>query len=248
MDHTAILPLTWGIPKEFRDRLGDRPGKQRAMFVDGHLLLILHKVPEVEEKERRGRFFWRKPDGTWTSTDCGSGPDSLAKHLREYSAAIEHWDLEEDRAKRAEDFFAILAATAPLTRAVGHLHQTLEEARKLVPSDRGLINCRDQSYELHRLVDLLAARAKNGLDVLVAKRAEEESRASLRMAVSAHRLNILAALFFPLATLSAIFGVSFSDQKGWEPQLGMLVGGGILVGFVLAMVIARPLRKSQDTA
>ena len=71
----------------------------------------------------------------------------------------------------------------------------LQEARKLVPDDRDLINLRDRAYEIERTADLLYNTAKNAMDFTIAVRAEEESRASRRMAVSAHRLNILAAFF-----------------------------------------------------
>ena len=55
---------------------------------------------------------------------------------------------------------------------------------------------------------LLYNEARNSLDFSIARRGEEQARSSHRMAVSAHRLNLLAAFFFPIATLTALFGVN----------------------------------------
>ena len=60
MTNRSILPAVWQVPQEFRDRLGDRAGRQRAMAADGHLLLVLHRPPGPEDAERSGRFFWRR--------------------------------------------------------------------------------------------------------------------------------------------------------------------------------------------
>ena len=67
------------------------------------------------------------------------------------------------------------------------------------------------------------------------------------MAVSAHRLNLLAAAFFPVATLSAIFSAILGmllvhpAEQGWStPTLfWCLLGTGLACGLVLARAIAR---------
>ncbi len=64
-----------------------------------------------------------------------------------------------------------------------------------------MIDHRDRAYELSRQAELLYDDAKNSMDVAVVRRAEEQARASHQMTSSAHRLNIMAALFFPFATL-----------------------------------------------
>jgi hypothetical protein len=77
------------------------------------------------------------------------------------------------------------------------------------------------------------------------------------MAVSAHRLNLLAAFFFPIATLSAVFGVNLKHGlEDFPPPLlfiGVialsLVFGGILTAFVTqtpeASSTARPSSPSS---
>ena len=45
-----IIPPTWSLPEAIRVRLGQTTyGRQRAMFEEGHLLLVLHKPPGPDE-------------------------------------------------------------------------------------------------------------------------------------------------------------------------------------------------------
>lgn len=242
MTQRSILPAVWDVPQVFRDRLGARPGRQRAMVSDGHVLLVLHRPPKADEEQRTGRFFWRKPDGTWMSSESGGGLASLEAHLQEYADLVEQCDQKEERATTAQDYFGVLQAVTPLQRAARHLHQVLQDARKAVPADRNLIDLRDRAYDIERNAEILYADTKNGLDYALARRAEEQAAAAHKMSVSAHRLNVLAAFFFPIATLSAIFGVNM--QHGWENVPGpgpflALLAAGLACGFVLKSYITR---------
>ena len=76
-----LIPSDWDMPAVFRRRLGDRVGRQRVMIADGHLLLVLHRLPTADEHERRGRLFWRHPDGKWHSPNAIDGAQALAAHL-----------------------------------------------------------------------------------------------------------------------------------------------------------------------
>ena len=74
------------------------------------------------------------------------------------------------------------------------------------------------------------------------RRAEEQAAASDRMAIASHRLNILAALFFPIATLGAIFGTTLTEN--WSLSNSTLPFAvfcitGLVTGMVLAAVITR---------
>ena len=240
----ALLPSVWQVPTQFVARLGDQVGRQRAMFAEGHLLLVLHAPPGPEDDERQGRFFWRKPDGTWSSDNFGGGPAALNRHLEEFASVVEALEVQDDAAKTAEDYFTVLQAIAPLHRAAGNLHQTLQEARELLPDDRDLIRYRDQAYSIQRMAELLYDGVKNGLDFAMARRAEEQAKAAHQMSVASHRLNILAAFFFPVATLMAIFGANI--QHGLEelsPPWPMITVLAVGLGFgaVLALFISRPV-------
>lgn len=248
----SILPAVWDVPDQFRKRLGEKAGRQRTMFADGHLLLVLHQPPRPDETERVGRYFWRKGDGTWSSSDLGGGPGALKKHLTEYAELVERYDRDEEAAVSAEEYFAILNNLAPLHRAARNLHSVLQEARKLCPDDRDIINLRDQAYEIERTAELLYNDAKNALDYAVAKRAEEQAHASHQMAISAHRLNLLVAFFFPLATLSAVFGMNLlhglETLRAPIPLITIvalgLMFGAILAAFVTTNTAARQSPKS----
>ena len=182
-----MLPPTWDVPPVFRERLGENVGRQRAMFADDHLLLALHKPPKPDEVERDGRFFWRHPNGDWKSTEQGSGHSSLEQHLVEYSEIVENLEKRDAAAQNAADYFTVLSELGPIRRAARNLHQVLQHARELVPSDRRIINFRDQAYQTERAAELLYNDAKNALDFEVAQRAEEQARNSTQMAVAAHR-------------------------------------------------------------
>lgn len=234
----SILPATWEVPAEFRSRLGEKAGRQRAMMAEGHLLLVLHAPPKKDEPDRKGRLFWRKPDGTWLSNELGGGSAALAKHLGEFAEIIDKMDRQEDVAFSVDEYYTILDAMGPIQRTARNLHATLQEARKLLSADRDLINFRDKAYDIERTAELLYSDVKNALEFAVAKKSEEQAAAAHQMAVQSHRLNLLVAFFFPLATLVAIVGSEM--RHGLEEYLPYpyLFYAVIAVGLVLGALLA----------
>ena len=249
MESTGTLPLTWKIPKSIRVRVGDTAGRQRVIYEEENLLLVFHKAPETDDIHRVGRFLWRTADGVWSASDGGDGPAVLMKHVGEYAALIAKFDQQEESANSAEEYFLVIEGLLPLIRSTAHMHQVLQEARKLIPDDRGLINARDKAYELERAVDLLYTSAKNGLDFEIAKRAEEEAAAARTMARSAHRLNVLAGFFFPLATISSVMGVDMANLSPAEwSRMGVIVLAGLMIGLILAVFITRQSGEGKKAA
>jgi hypothetical protein len=245
------LPPSWDVPGEIRSRLGERAGRQRAMAAAGHLLLILHAPPKADENERAARFYWRKPEGAWQASETSGGANTVGKHLDEYARRLEQLDRAVDEAARAHDYFAVMSQLAPLVRSCRNLHRTLQDARELVAGDSEIISLRDRAYDLERVSELLYEDAKNGLDFAVARRAEEQAAASRRMELAAHRLNLLAAFFFPLATLSAVFGVNmvhgFEDHNPpWSFLTLCAVGLGLGLLFTLFMSIGAPREEKPQ--
>ncbi len=237
-----LLPLSWQVPDEFRERLGDAVGRQRLMAHEGHLLLVLHKPPRNDETSRRGRFFWRQPSGEWHTTDLGAGPLALFKHLAEFQELLEKLDSLEEKADTSVALSSVIEALTPVKRTVHNLYAVLQEGRKEVPDDRDLLNARDRAYDLDRNVELLLDDSRNGLEFMIARRAEQQAAESHRMAISAHRLNSLVAFFFPIATLAAVMGTNL--RHGLEelyspyPFAGMLVIG-LVAGFGLRGLLRR---------
>jgi hypothetical protein len=237
-----ILPPPWEIPASIRERLGDKVGRQRAMAADGHLLLVLHKPPKAGDNERQGRFFWRKPDGNWLSSDLGPGSAALAKHLGAFSEFVDRFDRQEENASTVDEMFKIIEAMSPLQRAARNLHTALQEARTLIAADRDLINFRDRAYEIERAADLLLGEVQTALEFALAKKTEEQTAAAHQMALASHRLNLLAAFFFPIVTLCSIFGVSLTHriEDIIPPPFAFLgvIGFGLILGFVLCSILA----------
>jgi hypothetical protein len=234
----SALPVSWDVPAEFRERVGEKVGRQRAMIADGHLLLVLHRVPTSDEIERRGRFLWRKPDGQWQSSDLGSGPAVLGKHLAEYSEVIADFDEREHQAESVADYQIVLEGMAPIYRTARNLHAALQDARQRMPEDRDLINARDRAYELERSAELLVGEVRNSIQFSIARKAEEQADAAHQMALYAHRLNMLAAFFFPIASLTAIFGTNLTHplEQYIPPPFAffLVIGAGFFLGLLLA--------------
>jgi Mg2+ and Co2+ transporter CorA len=245
----TMVPGTWAVPNLFRERLGSGVGRQRYMEAEGHLLLVLHAPPKPDETRREGRFFWRAADGSWTSDDLGTGAAALMTHLDQYEDVINRLDRLEEKATTADEYFQVLEQLAPVFRSARNTYVALDDARKACPQYRELIDVRDRAYDIQRTAELLYDGTRNALEFAVARRAEEQAAASHRMAVSAHRLNLLAAFFFPIATLSAVFGVNL--KHGWEEMpppfyfLGLILAG-LLCGGVLTMFITQNSGQAGD--
>ncbi len=243
MANPPLIPGDWQLPDEFRQRLGTTVGRQRFMQSEKEILIVAHYVPEHDEVGRRGILFWRDGAGEWRCSNGDPGQGALAMHLGRYSKKLDEYEALETNAIRADDYLPVLEGLAPIVRSVRNLLETLEQARKAISDDRSIIDHRDKAYELSRQADLLYEDAKNSMDVAVVRRADEQALASRQMSVAAHRLNMLAAMFFPFATLGAIFGTTLTDNWSWRDSafpFGLFLIAGLLSGVVLAKFIARP--------
>jgi hypothetical protein len=213
------------------------------MATDGHLLLILHELPTEHSAARSLRLFWRAPDGTWQSDCLGGGIVALQTHLTEYATAVEELDRLEDGATRSEDFFRVRHAISPIRRASHNLHKALQDGREAAPEDRQLISCRNQADSIERAADLVYEDAEHGLQYAIAKQGEHQAAAT-------HRLNVLAALFLPLATIAAVFGMNLPHgferiNQPWPFILVLMIG--IAMGLVVkTCVVPKPPRIQRD--
>ena len=236
------VPIDWQLPAAITRRLGERSGRQRAMSADGHLLLILHAPPLPGDSHRVGRLFWRDPKGTWRSNTHGTGPQAVMAHLGEFTQRLDGLEEDLESADSADDYYALLRAVAPLHRSARNLHATLQQARELITEDAALINARDQASEVERGLDLLHSDASHGLDFTIARHAEQQAEVTHQMSVAGYRLNLLAATFFPIATIGTIFGMNLShgfESPSYRGLFWFLIMFGLISGFVLARVIAK---------
>lgn len=214
-----LLPYDWALPNQIKERFGTKSsGRQRAMVADGHLLLVLHKVPKRDMQRRDAFFIWRKPNGEWVYSSGGNGLMALRRHLQAYSADEEQFRQEYEKATDAEDYFRILETVPPLRHAAKNLHITLQAAREGIHEDRDIIDLRDWAYDIERSLDLLYEDTRNALDFNIARRAEEQARLSMQELQTAHRLNVLAAIFFPLTAIASIFGMNLPSGLEHSPH------------------------------
>lgn len=204
-----IIPPTWNLPPAIVVRLGQISyGRQRAIFEDGHLLLVLHKPPGPDDRKREGVLFWRSPSGDWQYNRGGPGTGGLTRHVQGVA------ELELELAARCEnageigELFDLVEALVPLTRFARNMHAAIQAAREAVTEDSFLVELRNQAYEVERNLELLLEDTRNEIQLRMARQAEEQSSLSAAALQASHRLNILAALFFPLTAVASLFGMN----------------------------------------
>lgn len=238
----SVIPDAWQVPNRIRERVGVQAGRQRAIVEEGHLLLIAHEMPKEGETERPAKLFWRAADGTWRATGAGQSPGLpvLKRHLEGFQQALQQLDARVDSGKTAQDFFNVLNAATPLQRTTRNLHKALQEARDGV-DDRDIISLRDAAGELERVADLLVSDARNALEYTVARNAEAQAANGQRAVDAQHRLNLLAALFFPVTAVGSILGMNM--RTGLEHAPAGVFWAVLVAAFALGFGIRSSLDK-----
>jgi len=228
--------LNWTLPPEIEARLGENSfGRQRSIFEADHLLIILHAPPATGGVERESVLFLRKPTGTLLCNGFEGGEHKLRKLIADYRACWEECDKEYDAAGSAEDLFKLLERLAPLNRASTNLATALQSARDFVKEDRLLIGMRDEAYDVSRAFDLLLMDAKLKLDYRIAKNAEAQAAKADEMANAQHKLNILAAITFPLMALATLLGMNL--HHGLEEKSPAIFFIVLAIGVAIGMVL-----------
>lgn len=206
-----IIPPTWTVPEAIRMRLGQSSyGRQRAIVEEGHLVLVLHKPPGPDDRSREGVLFWRTPAGEWLFNRGGPGPGSLKRHIQSYADLEMKLTAEYEQAADINTLFDLMETLTPLVRAARNVHQALQTAREAIKGDTFLVEMRDQAYELGRNFELLQEDVRNAIQHRSARKAEEQAKLSEQALHASHRLNILAALFFPLTAIASVFGMNLA--------------------------------------
>ncbi len=234
------VPKGWALPESIVRRLGDEIGRQRLMDEDGHLLVLLHTPPKSEHnEERHPAVFWRKPDGEWKSAPESGGLLALKALLSAYMDMATELDHQAETASAPRQFFRVIRELAPLHRSSRHLLEVMEELRKARPEERELILLRDEAVNVERAADMALVDARAGMDFVIAEAGQLQAQMAQQSAVEAQRLNRLAALFLPMATLAAIFGINRPEDILRMPGLAALVGAGLVLGLFARLLIGR---------
>ncbi|MCH9685676.1 MAG: CorA family divalent cation transporter [Deltaproteobacteria bacterium] len=246
-DH-QLLPGDWDLPVAIRSRLGHTVGRQRIMQADGHLLVIVHRVPGPEDDQRTGCLVWRDATGRWRSVDGPEGRVALRELIDEYEAGLSALDERIEEPIPLDGHFEILERLAPILRAARHVHSTLQQARDACPNDRSLIDLRDLAYAVERRAELLSGDARFALDRALARSSHAHTMASRDGAEAAERLNRLAAVFLPMGTAAALLGMNVpSGLEGLRPPwpFVLILAIGLVVGLVLSRRIHRPAQDAS---
>ena len=246
MENATYIPSSWELPDAIRVRLGEMVGKQRLIREDGHLLLLLHQVPRAEDDEVRSAVVvWRNPAGEWESFPVEGGLGGLEAHLTSYRTAIHQLDDEVETAKSARHYFEVMRHMHPLQRATRSMLEVIQDTRQALPGDTRIITLRDLASDLERAIELVAADAKAGMDFTLAESASQQAISAAAANHEARRLNRLAAFFFPLATLVAVFGMNPPEQIYQHPGFWIVLTAGIVLGFIVHSVVALASRKTE---
>ena len=236
----SLLPAGWQLPAIIRSRIGRDAGPQRAMFEDGHLLLILHEMPAPDGVERKPAFFWRSSTGEWKASRSQLPSGTMTDFLKTYEDRLLKLDAQESQAAVAADHHGVLESTAPVLRAARGLHRSLQQARDMVKEDRELINHRDRAAAVERTAELLVQDAQFGLSYIAARQSEAQAESAARMASAAYRLNVLAALFLPLTAVASVLGMEIhSGVSNTQQNFWLVVALGVCLGLIFALMVRR---------
>jgi len=231
-----IIPPTWSLPDAIRARLGQNTyGRQRAIFEEGHLLLVLHRPPGPDDAAREGSLYWRNPAGDWQFSRGGPGPGALKRHVQSYAELENKLTQSYEEAADITALFDLVEALTPLVRAARNLHAAMQAAREAVKGDLFLLEMRDLAYEVTRNFDLLLEDVRNAIQHRMAREAEKQAALSNQALQASHRLNILAALFFPLTAIASLFGMNLAHGLDQASVLIFWLVSVISIGLGFAM-------------
>lgn len=234
------IPVGWEMPKSLSERVGEKLGRQRALIIDGHLLLILHKVPKKNSIEREEIAFWRDTEGNWKATTGAGGIGALRSHLDAYMDVVVKLEAEYAKAQNSSDYFSILERVVPIHRAAANQLTAIQTVRVELEEARELISLRDIAADIDRASEILQIDVKNALDFQIARQNEVQAKLANEVAASSNRLNFIAAVFLPLTAITSVFGMTLPNGLEGSPPLLFwaifLVGGflGVALGFMVS--------------
>lgn len=231
-----IIPPTWSLPETIRIRLGTSTyGRQRAIVEEGHLLLVLHRPPGPDERSREGLLFWRNPGGEWHFSRGGPGPGALKRHVQSYLEIEGKLTRSYEEAADVNALFDLVEALTPLVRAARNMYQALQTARDAIKNDAFLIEVRDLAYDAERNLELLLEDVRNAIQHRTAREAEQQAKLAKEALQASHRLNILAALFFPLTALASLFGMNLAHGLNSDSVITFWLVSVVSIGLGFAI-------------
>lgn len=236
--------FNWTLPQEIEARLGESTyGRQRVISEAGYVLIILHLPPVQDTLEREPILFLRQPDGTFLVNGYPNGAQKLRALIGDYRKLWEECDKAYDSAESPENLLALLEKLAPLNRSTTNLANTLQAARDEAKQDKFLISVRDESYDVSRAFELLTSDAKLKLDYRIAKNSEEQSIQAQAMISAQHRLNVMAAITFPIMAVATVLGMNLTHGlENRSPILFLLV---LVIGVMIGLFVKSWVKQDR---
>ncbi|MBN2291409.1 MAG: hypothetical protein JXM70_03225 [Pirellulales bacterium] len=237
----------WQLPDAIERRLGDTTyGRQRTIYEEDHLLIILHAPPGADDEQRVPEVFLRKPDGELLCNGQPNGDFRMRKLLAAYQKIFEELTeiYEQSSGKDTSELFALLEALAPLNRSSTNMAAALQSARELSKTDQFLIGMRDEAYELSRSIELLYTDTKAALDYRIACNAESQAKKAHEMATAQHKLNVMAAITFPLMAIAAILGMNL--VHGFENGSPLVFYSVFIAGLIVGLIVKKWVTQNGD--
>lgn len=240
MARKVSIPSSWAIPSNLQRQVSEVAGNQRTLTDGGHLLILLHELPQTLTADRNIRMFWCSSEGEWKSDSMGQGINALQTHVADYAKRVHQFEQQLAHARTSDDYFTLRRDASPVRRAAHNMYAALQRACELRPDDRGLASCRNSVGTIERALELIYEEGQHGLEYAMAVQTEAQTQAS-------YRLNVLAAIFLPIATAAAVFGMNLNSglEGAYDPWLfwGVLVAGVVIGLGVQVGITARPLRR-----
>ena len=238
----SIIPKSWNVSQTIRHRVGEDVGRQRLIAEDGEILVLLHKVPSAEDKGRReAAMFWCDGQGNWKSSPTSGGRSELRTLVEAYQKRLSELDASLETVDDVEVIHGVIDEATPVARAGRHVSQVISELRQSMRDDLEVLSIRDQAVNMERGGDLLLQDAKSSLDFMIAKNAAVQAKGAQKAAAEAQKLNRLAAFFFPLMTIAAIFGMNKPSEILPNGRIILIV----IFGLMLGAIVRKSLKKSE---
>jgi hypothetical protein len=242
-----IIPSRWQVPPTFLQRLGEKSGRQRMMTHEGHLMLVLHKLPKADAEEREPVLFWRNPPGEWLCSEPGAGLGEFKEHISAYDKASDQLERVMRSNPTPDGYFRVLQQVTPLLRAAKNLTSVLQQAREAFPAERNILLARDEAVEIERHLELLHAEALHGLQYMVASQTEQQARQGEQLVISSHRLNLLVALCLPATAFASVLGMNvrhgLEDREHWV--FWVVLSVAIIMGLIIVTLVNAPVKSKR---
>jgi Mg2+ and Co2+ transporter CorA len=235
---------TFEVPPSLAHHVGRSVGRQRVITDDGAVLIVLHRPPIDDYWKREGVFLLKKPNTAWLT----KGERSARILLDSYRTVACGFDEEFEDASTPSALFALLDRLVPIRRSARNVHAVLAEAGKHLREDTELAEWINFAYETERGLDLLYDDIRHTIDSHLARIEEEHMELAKQSVIATNRLNLLVALFLPLATIASVLGMNLSHGINKDdPRYFMaVVVFGILLGIGVLCYIRSGLAEQRE--